>query len=51
VFNVLNKANYINLNNVYGNTGVARGTFLAPIAGVTNTDPARQLQIALRLWF
>jgi hypothetical protein len=51
VFNIPNHANYITLNNVYGDTGVARATFLKPVAGVANTDPGRQLQLGLRLWF
>lgn len=50
-FNVFNRSNYINVNNVYGDTGVARATFLSPIAGVVNTDPSRQLQLALKVWF
>jgi hypothetical protein len=51
VFNIPNHSNYITLNSVYGDTGTPRATFLQPIAGVANTDPARQWQLALRLWF
>lgn len=51
VFNVLNRNNYINVNNVYGESLAPRAMFLQPIAGVTNTDPSRQLQLALRVTF
>ena len=50
-YNLINRNNYINVNNVYGDTAAPRATFLQPIAGVTNTDPSRQIQFALRLWF
>ncbi len=51
VFNAANRNNYINVNNVYGDALTPRATFLQPIAGVVNTDPSRQLQIALRVTF
>jgi hypothetical protein len=51
VFNLLNRANYITLNSVYGDRAAPSTTFMKPVGGVANTDPARQLQLALRLWF
>ena len=51
VFNLANRNNYINLNNVYGEGPTPRATFLQPIAGVTNTDPSRQIQFSVRLHF
>lgn len=51
VFNLANRNNYINLNNVYGEGPAPRATFLQPIAGVTNTDPSRQIQFSIRLHF
>lgn len=50
-YNVFNRNNYITLNNVYGEGPTPRATFLAPIAGINNTDPSRQLQASLRLLF
>ncbi|HKQ52020.1 MAG TPA: TonB-dependent receptor, partial [Pyrinomonadaceae bacterium] len=51
VFNLFNRNNYIKLQNIYGNAAEARADFLAPLAGVQNSDPARQLQFGARLLF
>jgi hypothetical protein len=50
-FNVLNHNNAIRVNSVWGDSLTPNATFLAPIAGVSNIDPARQFQAALRLIF
>ena len=52
-FNLTNHSNLIRVNTTYGNTadGKALATFRAPIAGVSNSDPARQFQAGLRLIF
>jgi hypothetical protein len=50
-FNILNHVNYIKLNNIYGNGSAPLKTFLAPLAGVQNADPGRQLQFGARLIF
>jgi hypothetical protein len=50
-FNLLNHTNYIKLNGTYGNGAQPAATFLTPIAGVANVDPARQFQFAARLIF
>jgi hypothetical protein len=50
-FNVLNHQNLIKVNNTYGEGPSPLATFLAPVAGITNVDPARQLQFALRVGF
>jgi hypothetical protein len=50
-FNVLNRQNFIKVNNIYGEGPAPLPTFLAPVAGVTNADPARQLQLAVRVLF
>ncbi len=49
--NVLNKNNYVVVNNIYGEGPNPLPTFGAPIAGVANTDPARQFRFGLRLLF
>jgi hypothetical protein len=49
--NVLNSKNFISVNNTYGNGAAPTSTFLAPKAGIGNTDPSRQLQFVLRLQF
>jgi hypothetical protein len=49
--NVLNKNNYVVVNNIYGEKAQPLPTFLAPIAGVANSDPARQFRFAIRLLF
>jgi outer membrane receptor protein involved in Fe transport len=51
VFNLFNRNNYIKLQNIYGNAAEARANFLAPLAGVQNSDPARQFQFGAKLLF
>jgi hypothetical protein len=51
VFNALNRDNFLRVNNIYGEGPAPLPTFLAPVAGITNTDPARQIQFGLRLMF
>jgi hypothetical protein len=51
VFNLLNRENYIKVNNIYGEGPAPVATFLAPVAGITNTDPARQIQFLFRIIF
>ena len=51
VFNVLNRNNFTNVNNIYGNGAQPLPTFLSPIAGITNADPSRQIQFLVRLLF
>ena len=48
---MLNRQNLIKVNNVWGDGPAPLAPFLAPIAGITNVDPARQLQFALRVGF
>jgi hypothetical protein len=50
-FNLLNHQNLIKVNNIYGEGPTPLATFLAPVAGVTNADPSRQLQFAARVRF
>jgi hypothetical protein len=50
-FNLFNRNNYIKVNPTYGNGAVPLATFLQPVAGISNSDPARQFQFALRLLF
>lgn len=49
VFNVFNKMNYINVNDIYGEGPDPLPTFLAPIAGIQNADPSRRIQVGVRL--
>lgn len=51
VFNVFNNQNYYSYNRVYGNGAAPLETFLRPIAGVSNTDPARQFTFGAKLVF
>jgi hypothetical protein len=51
MYNVLNRNNLIEVNNVYGEGPVPRATFLQPVAGVSKTDPSRQIQLVLRVSF
>jgi hypothetical protein len=51
VFNVFNHNNYIKLNNTYGRGPVPLSTFLQPIAGLSNSDPSRQIQFGARFIF
>ncbi|HEX8775277.1 MAG TPA: TonB-dependent receptor [Pyrinomonadaceae bacterium] len=50
-FNLFNRSNFIKLNNIYGNAATPGPSFLAPIAGISNSDPGRQLQFGARLIF
>jgi outer membrane receptor protein involved in Fe transport len=50
-FNLFNRSNFIKLNNIYGNAATASASFLTPIAGISNSDPGRQLQFGARLIF
>lgn len=52
-FNLTNHSNLIKVNATYGNTadGKPLASFLTPIAGLSNSDPARQFQAGLRLIF
>lgn len=49
--NLLNRSNYLNVNATYGDGAVPLATFLQPVAGITNSDPGRQLQAGLRFVF
>jgi len=51
VTNVLNHNNYVTVNNGYGEGPIPSSGFLTAIAGVANTDPARQLRFGIRLLF
>ncbi|MDQ1611841.1 MAG: hypothetical protein QOG00_1772 [Pyrinomonadaceae bacterium] len=51
VFNLFNRANFIRLNNTYGNGATPDPNFLTPVAGVQNSDPGRQFQFGARLIF
>lgn len=50
-FNLFNRSNFIKLNNIYGTGQAPLATFLTPIAGLSNSDPGRQLQFAARIIF
>ncbi|MBM3787178.1 MAG: TonB-dependent receptor [Acidobacteria bacterium] len=50
-YNVLNKQNYYTFNNVYGQGASPVSTFLRPVGGVANVDPARQFTFAIKLIF
>jgi hypothetical protein len=49
--NTLNSKNFITVNNIYGNDATPISSFLAPKAGVENTNPSRQLQLVMRVHF
>lgn len=49
--NLLNRSNYLKLNATYGDTALPLATFLQPVAGLANSDPARQLQVGVRFIF
>jgi hypothetical protein len=51
VFNLFNRANFIKVNNIYGEGPAPLASFLAPVAGITNADPSRQIQFAFKLLF
>jgi hypothetical protein len=48
---LLNHQNLLKVNNIYGEGPTPLATFLAPMAGITNVDPARQIQFAIRASF
>jgi hypothetical protein len=48
VDNLLNRSNFLRVNAIYGDGANPVATFLQPIAGSTNSDPARQVQAAVR---
>jgi hypothetical protein len=50
-FNVLNHANYVGYNGVYGNTTTPSASLGAPLLGITNQLPARSLQFSAKLTF
>ncbi|HEY4905094.1 MAG TPA: TonB-dependent receptor [Candidatus Sulfotelmatobacter sp.] len=50
-FNILNHQNYLNVVNAYGEGPTPKTNFLAPIAGVANSDPSRQIEFSLRFLF
>jgi len=50
-FNLFNHSNFFAVNNVYGNGATPNATFLRPVAGVANVDPARRIQFGLRIVF
>jgi hypothetical protein len=49
--NVFNSKNFINLNSTYGEGSTPLASFLTPLAGVSNSDPSRQLQFVVHLLF
>lgn len=51
MFNLFNNQNYYRFNNVYGNGESPVATFLRPIGGVANVDPARQFTFGLKVQF
>ncbi|HEX8281761.1 MAG TPA: TonB-dependent receptor [Pyrinomonadaceae bacterium] len=50
-FNLLNRSNFVKLNANYGNGSEPLATFLQPLAGLQNSDPARQFQFGARFIF
>ena len=50
-FNLFNHSNYFTVNTVYGNGATPVATFLRPVAGIANVDPARRIQFGLRILF
>ena len=50
-YNLLNRSNFLRLNVSYDNTAMPASRFLTPVAGISNSDPARQFQFALRFLF
>src|SRR5262249_10938541 len=42
--NVFNSKNFINVNSTYGEGATPSSSFLSPLAGISNSDPSRQLQ-------
>jgi hypothetical protein len=51
VFNILNHSNFVRVNNTYGRGPAPGPNFLKPIAGLANSDPARQIQFGARFLF
>jgi outer membrane receptor protein involved in Fe transport len=51
IFNLLNRANFIRVNNIFGEGPAPAASFLAPVAGITNADPPRQVQFAFKVTF
>jgi hypothetical protein len=51
VFNALNRSNFTKVNKIYGEWPTLLATFLAPVAGIANADPARLVQFVLRQMF
>ena len=49
--NLLNRSNFLRVNATYGDGAVPVATFLRPVAGLTNSDPGRQLQLGIRFTF
>ncbi len=49
--NLFNKTNFLRVNTTFGDAAAPLTTFLQPVAGLANADPARQLQLGLRLTF
>ena len=49
--NVFNRSNYLRVNATYGDGASPLPAFLQPVAGIANSDPARQLQVGIRLHF
>ncbi|HEX7728421.1 MAG TPA: hypothetical protein VF392_05240 [Terracidiphilus sp.] len=49
--NLSNSRNYINVNNIWGNTNTVLTSFLAPKPGIGNTNPSRQLEFVTRVRF
>jgi hypothetical protein len=47
----LNHANFVGYNGTYGNGSTAPAGFGAPLAGITNQLPARELQFSVRAAF
>lgn len=50
-FNLFNHQNYYSFNKVFGNGSSSTAAFLSPVAGVANTDPARQFTFGLKFLF
>ena len=51
IFNLFNRANFVRVNSIFGEGPAPVATFLAPVAGITNADPSRQVQFAFKLSF
>jgi len=50
-FNVFNHANFVGYSGTWGNGATAGPGFGAPLAGITNQLPARQMQFSVRVAF